>query len=110
MIFPHLFCVSEVLLNFSESALLRNLCTLRFRSCRRFMQSRMLVTDELVDRTKNCCLTPVDFLEAIVRLADAIPKTGDSWPTIEEAFEVRECRFLERTVSSWRYMAKTYVI
>lgn len=51
----------------------------------------MLVTDELVDRTKNCCLTPVDFLEAIVRLADAMPKTGDSWPTTEEAFEVCMC-------------------
>lgn len=51
-------------------------------------QSRMLVADELVDRTKNCCLTPVDFLEAVVRLADAMPKTGDSWPTTEETFEV----------------------
>lgn len=48
----------------------------------------MLVTDELVDRTKNCCLTPVDFLEAMVRLADAMPKSGDTWPTTEEAFEV----------------------
>ncbi|CAB1111342.1 unnamed protein product [Ectocarpus sp. CCAP 1310/34] len=47
----------------------------------------MLVTDELVDRTKNCCLTPVDFLEAMVRLADALPRQGDLWPTTEESFE-----------------------
>ncbi|CBN79756.1 conserved unknown protein [Ectocarpus siliculosus] len=52
-----------------------------------FIQSRMLVTDELVDRTKNCCLTPVDFLEAMVRLADALPRQGDLWPTTEESFE-----------------------
>ncbi|CAM9219024.1 unnamed protein product [Choristocarpus tenellus] len=37
-----------------------------------FLQSRMLVTDELLDRTKNCCLMPVDFLEAVSRLADAV--------------------------------------
>ncbi|CAN0029101.1 unnamed protein product, partial [Ectocarpus sp. 13 AM-2016] len=37
----------------------------------------MLVTDELVDRTQNCCLTSVDFLEAMVRLADALPRQGD---------------------------------
>lgn len=49
----------------------------------------MLVEDELVDRTKNCCLTPVDFLEAVVRLADAMEGKGDSWSmTAEEAFEV----------------------
>lgn len=48
----------------------------------------MLVTDELVDRTKNCCLTPVDFLEAVVRLADAMPTEAGVWPTTEESFEV----------------------
>lgn len=32
----------------------------------------MLVADELLNRTKNCCLTPTDFLEALVRLADVI--------------------------------------
>ncbi|CAN0023315.1 unnamed protein product, partial [Scytosiphon promiscuus] len=52
-----------------------------------FLQSRMLVTDELVDRTKNCCLTPVDFLEAVVRLADAMPAEAGVWPTTEESFE-----------------------
>lgn len=32
----------------------------------------MLVADELLNRTKNCCLTPTDFLEALVRLADVV--------------------------------------
>lgn len=48
----------------------------------------MLVTDELLDRTKNCCLTPVDFLEALVRLADAVRGSGEVWPPVEDSFEV----------------------
>lgn len=48
----------------------------------------MLTTDELLDRSKHCCLTPVDFLEALVRLADAIQGGRDLSPPVEESFEV----------------------
>lgn len=51
----------------------------------------MLVEDELLDRTKNSCLTPVDFLEALVRLADAMHGINrDVWPPAEESFEARQ--------------------
>lgn len=48
----------------------------------------MLVVDELLDDEKNRCLTPVDFLEALVRLADAMQGSRDSCLPVEESFEV----------------------
>lgn len=49
----------------------------------------MLVTDELLGRTKMCSLEPTDFLEALVRLADALQGDTDPPPfTCGEAFEV----------------------
>ncbi|CAM9176575.1 unnamed protein product, partial [Discosporangium mesarthrocarpum] len=51
-----------------------------------FLQSRMLVTDELLNRTKNCCLTPADFLEAVARLGDAV-NSKDLWAPRGEPHE-----------------------
>lgn len=62
----------------------------------------MLVADELWNRTKNCSLEPTDFLEALVRLGDAVHGTGapdnynnnnnkdiaDAAVNSDEAFEV----------------------